>query len=115
MLLINNPELYPPPIIVPPVPADDPSCVCPSDHSTVFAPPLANTGLGQTLNEYTTKVCRPLPESGKIEFGQWITQQTWDCINDASPDDQVEALQKMMTKFLDEIFPTKISDVGVQI
>ena len=70
VLLINIPEYYPPPMIVPPVPADNPTKGCPSDHSTIVATPLTNLGLDQKVNEYTTKICRPLPESGKIEFGQ---------------------------------------------
>ena len=108
VLLINIPEQYPPPTIVPPIPADDPSRGCPSDHSTVVSTPLSNTGICKNIHEYTTKVSRPLPNSGIIEFGQWITRENWDCLdNDDSPDQQVEALQNLMTEKMDYIFPTK--------
>ena len=106
VLLLNIPEYYPPPCIVPPVPADDPTRGSPSDHSTVVATPLTNTGTN--INEYTTKTCRPLPNSGIIEFGQWITRLNWDYLNSyESPDEQVEVMQNMMTESLDLIFPTK--------
>ena len=108
VLLINIPEHYPPPCIVPPVPADKPSKGSPSDHNTVVATPLSKPGLEQHINEYTTRTCRPLPESGKIEFGKWIMQQNWDCLQALdSPDEQVDTFRKMMTNTLDTIFPTK--------
>ena len=104
VLLLSNPEYYPPPTIVPPVPADDPTRGCPSDHSTVIATPMANLGCDQYLNEYAMKISRPLPESGIIEFGQWITKQDWDCIKPTDqPDQQVEALQQVLDFQLDTI------------
>ena len=108
VLLINIPEHYPPPCIVPPVPADNPAKGCPSDHSTVVATPLSKPGMETSINEYTTKTCRPLPESGKVEFGQWIMHENWDCIQPDDPTDvQVEVLQNLMTEKLNLIFPTK--------
>ena len=105
---MNIPEYYPPPTIVPPVPADNPAKGCTSDHSTVVATPLAKPGLVQHINEYSSNTCRPLPESGKLEFGQWIMQEKWDCIQPGeSPDSQVEALKNKMNTKLDAIFPTK--------
>ena len=95
VLLINVPEHYPPPDVVPPVPADNPAKGCPSDHSTVVATPLSKPGEEEHINEYTSKICRPLPESGQREFGQWIVQEDWDCIRtEDTPDLQVESLQK---------------------
>ena len=108
VLMINIPEQYPSPQIVPPVPADNPLKGCPSDHSTVVATPLAQLDDDQIINEYKTKICRPLPESDKIELGKWITQQTWECIpDDDSPDVQVEIMQKLINGKLDTIFPPK--------
>ena len=108
VLLINVPEHYPPPDVVPPVPADNPAKGCPSDHSTVVATPLSKPGEEEHINEYTSKKCRPLPESGQREFGQWIMQEDWDCIKiEDTPDLQVESLKKIMTEKLDAIFPTK--------
>ena len=49
-----------------------------------------------------------MPESGRREFGKWIMQQDWECIQtEDTPDYQVETLRKKMTEALDLIFPTK--------
>ena len=106
VLLISIPELYQLPLIVPSVQADDPNHGVPSDHNTVIAQPL--DGLCQNKNEYSIKYVRPLPESGIIEFGQWLTLENWDCIKDEeSTDLQVVMLQETLSKKLDAIFPKK--------
>ena len=108
VLMINIPEYYPTPCIVPPVPADNPAKGVPSDHSTIIATPMSNPDQDNKLNEYTVKTCRPLPESGKNEFGKWITRETWEGISHAStPDEQVEVMQKLIAEKLDTIFPPK--------
>ena len=115
VLMINIPEYYPSPVIVPPVPADDPTRGVPSDHSTVVATPISHTEGGQNLNEYSTKVIRPLPESGILEFGKWITSESWDCIDsNYLPDKQVSVLQEVMTNKLNTIFPTKQLKVSLK-
>ena len=114
VLLISIPELYLVPLIVPPVAADDPNHGSPSDHSTVLAPPMSNSGAGQNRNEYSVKYVRPLPESGINEFGQWITAENWDNIKEHdSPDQQVGMLQETLSRKLDGIFPTKKVKVSV--
>ena len=108
VLLTTVPELYAPPVIVPPVPADDPNKGVPSDHSTAVATPLACSEVGQSSNEYTVRTFRPLPESGITLFGQWVTSETWDNVcSKSSPDKQVEALQATLSEQLDKIFPLK--------
>ena len=115
VLLLSIPEHYPTPLIIPPVPADDPASGCPSDHDTVIATPLSNTGLNLNTNEYTTKISRPLPDSGITEFGQWITQQDWRCIKPTDqPDQQVTALQETLTLNLKRIFPTKEAKFSIK-
>ena len=115
VLLINIPEFYPPPVIVPPVPADDPNHGVPSDHCTVVATPLSYTGLSQNTNEYTVRNVRPLPESGIIEFGKWLTVENWDCINSKDlPDQQVAVLQETLTEKLNDIFPIKEVKVSLK-
>ena len=114
VLLISIPELYLVPLIVPPVAADDPNQGSPSDHSTVLAPPLSQSGLDQNINEYSVKYVRPLPESGIKEFGQWITAEKWDNIKENDlPDKQVGMLQETLSRKLDGIFPTKKVKVSV--
>ena len=65
-------QAYAVPVIVPPVPAEDPSCGAPSDHSTPVAHPLSASNISQP-KEYITKVSLPLPDSGIREFKRWIT------------------------------------------
>ena len=107
--------MYPPPVIVPPVPADDPSCGVPSDHSTAVATPLSSSSLGQNTNEYSERVFRPLPESGISEFGQWLTKEKWGniCTED-SPNIQVAALQANLSKKFDAIFPCKKVKISIK-
>ena len=108
VLLMNIPEYYLTPEVVPPVPADDPRHGAPSDHSTVIATPVSHTEGGQIINEYTIRTARPLPDSGILEFGQWVTSESWDCLDsNQSTDEQVAAMQELMTTKMDSIFPTK--------
>ena len=107
IILTNVANLYCVPIIAPPVPPDDPMCGVPSDHSTPVATPLATDTLQQT-REYVVKVSRPLPESGMLEFGEWICSEDWGAIPDnVDPTEQVLAFEKLVNQKLDVIFPTK--------
>ena len=102
------PELYAPPVIVPPVPADDPNHGVPSDHSTAVATPLSISSLAQNTNEYSERIFRPLPESGISEFGQWLTNEKWENIcNEDSTNAQVGARQATLSKKCNAIFPSK--------
>ena len=76
IMLTNMHSLYCVPIIAPPVAPDDPLCGVPSDHSTPIAIPLSTDTLDQ-VREYITKISRPLPESGILEFGEWICSEDW--------------------------------------
>ena len=71
IILTNMSQLYNVPVIAPPVPPDDPQCGVPSDHSSPIAIPLSSQSDWQP-REYIKKVSRPLPESGMLEFGEWI-------------------------------------------
>ena len=115
VLLTNVPDLYSLPIIVPPVPADDPRRGVPSDHSTAVATPISSSDVNQHNNEYSTKTFRPLPESGMHEFGQWLTSESWESIGDnCSPDEQVAVLQETLCKKMDAIFPCKKVKVSIK-
>ena len=106
VLLTNLHEFYIVPVIVPPVPADNPRQGKPSDHSVPVAKPHSNTGVNMK-NEYKTIISRPLPDSGIRMFGQWIVKEEWDCVAPGSPSSQAKALQQLLELKLDEIFPTK--------
>ena len=113
VLLTNLWQWYSVPVVVPPVPCDDPTKGVPSDHSTPIAYPLSNTH--SVKNVYTTKTARPLPESGITEFGQWITSEEWETVSEnISPTEQVSKFQKLMEDKLDNIFPKKIYRVSQQ-
>ena len=86
---------------------DDPLCGVPSDHSTPVAIPLSSDTL-QQVREYITRVSRPLPESGILEFGEWICSEDWSDIPDGGdPTEQVLAFEKLCNEKLDVIFPLK--------
>ena len=107
VILTNMHALYSVPMIVPPVPPDDPMCGAPSDHNTAVATPLAQDSAGQT-RDYVIKTYRPLPESGILEFGEWICSEDWLNIPDElNPTEQVCALENLVNEKLDSIFPLK--------
>ena len=107
ILLTNMSNLYCVPIITPPVLPDNPLVGVPSDHSTPVAVPLATDTLQQT-REYVVKVTRPLPESGILEFGEWLCSEEWAGLSEqADPTEQGLMFEKTVQQKLDVIFPTK--------
>ena len=80
ILLTNLHKFYSVPVLVPPVPADNPRQGKPSDHSVPIATPHSSAAGANAKNEYRTIISRPMPESGVREFGQWIVNEEWDCI-----------------------------------
>ena len=60
------------------------------------------------MHEYVTRWCRPLPESGIKEFGQWICGEDWENISDSlDPTAQVLKFEEEMNNKMDSIFPKK--------
>ena len=113
VLLTNLWQWYSVPVVVPPVPCDDPTKGVPSDHSTPVAYPLSNNH--RVKNVYTTKTARPLPDSGIREFGQWILSEDWVSVTDnISSTEQVLKLQELLGRKMNEIFPQKIYRVTQQ-
>ena len=113
IILTNMHQLYSIPIIAPPVPPDDPLCGVPSDHSTPIAIPLSTNTVQQT-REFVTKVSRPLPDSGILEFGEWICSEDWTDIPDnVDPTSQVIEFEKLLNKKLDVIFPKKLVRINL--
>ena len=107
IILTNLSNLYCVPIITPLVQPDDPQCGVPSDHSTPVATPLATDTLQQT-REYVVKMTRRLPESGILEFGEWMCKEEWTEISEkADPTEEVLIFENIIQQKLDVIFPTK--------
>ena len=108
IILTNLHQLYSVPIIVPPVSPDDPlHGGVPSDHRTPLAIPIIGGGANQT-KEYSTRVVRPLPDSGIREFGQWVVCEEWSRLTDRlTPTQQVEMFEKMVQDKIDVILPQK--------
>ena len=107
-VIITNPHMfYHTPIIVPPVPADNPLTGSPSDHLVPLAIPIKSTNEIIT-REYKTKHYRPLPESRIIEFGQWITNEDWEIIpSNSEVTEQVGCFQKLLEEKIKDTFPVK--------
>ena len=106
VILTNLWQFYSLPIVVPPVPCDDPKKGVPSDHSTPVAHPLSTDH--RIKNVYQTKVSQPLPDSGIREFGRWISSEDWASVpNMASTTEQVQKLQELLDKKMSDIFPKK--------
>ena len=114
ILLMTIPQFYNSPIIVPPVPCDDPTAGVPSDHSVPVCYPHTDRH-NPPLRRYRTVTYRPLPDSSIAKFGQWITAQDFSLINtDLSPDDLALTLDNMLMTKLDEYCPTKTMRIGPQ-
>ena len=76
---------------------------------------LSNLTLAEG-KEYMVKTTRPLPDSGIRHFGQHITQEQWDLVEEeGSPEEQEAALQEVLTAMLDKSCPTKTVKLRPQI
>ena len=106
IIITNLHQYYQVPIIVPPVQPDDPVRGVPSDHSVPLAIPV--TTAHHTTREYKTVTVRPLPESGILEFKNWLSQVDWKhSLELPSPTRQVENFEKILESKLNLIFPLK--------
>ena len=99
--------MYGVPQISPPVLPDDPEHAAPSDHHVPIVRPLAHSS-DQVCNTYVEKRYRPLPESGKREFLEWIHLEKWkEVAEDVSPTQQVEQFTQIVDAKVNSIFPEK--------
>ena len=105
---MNIPELYKSPIIVPPVPCDDPAAGVPSDHSVPVCIPHTDR-YSRPVRKYRTITHRPLPNAAINKFGQWITGESWklltDRINKITVTQHSQELQNILIGKLDELCP----------
>ena len=107
VIMTNFPQLFSNPVTVPPVQPDDPKNGKPSDHLTVIAVPL-NKAQNPISREYHYITVRPIPESKKQIFGNWLENNDWSWLEEkCDPSPQVEEWERRVHNKLDEICPTK--------
>ena len=95
------------PVIVPPVPCDDPSKGKPSDHWVPVCTPHTDR-YNPPLRHYKTIKFRPLPESSLRKFGEWIVMEGWKGVScDLSPTQQVDAFEQIILDKLNTFCPEK--------
>ena len=115
VILTNMSTLYGEPEVVPAVPPDDPRVGVPSDHSTVVATPLTQCSVRRS-RDYVTRTYCPLPQSGVLEFGEWICSEDWLSMSDQNnPTQQVEMFEKTVNAKLDLIFPKKVVKINPNV
>ena len=115
ILLMNTPQYYNSPVIIPPVPCDDPSSGgVPSDHSVPVSYPHTDRH-NPPLRRYRTVQCRPLPEGGMNKFGTWITSGPFETENkNLNPSEQARILENILLSKLDECCPSKTVKISSQ-
>ena len=114
ILLMNNPQFYNSPEIIPPVPCDDPTSGKPSDHSVPVCYPHTDRNKPPT-RRYKTVVSRPLPVNSVRQFGTWIMGERFESISDnVCPSEQAKILENLLTSKLDEYCPTKSFKISSQ-
>ena len=101
IILMNIPQFYNSPIIVPPVPCDNPNEGVPVcyPHTDRHNPPL---------RRFKTVTYRPLPDENIRKIGQWITGESFSLINDNNlPSDHALQLEQLLFGNLDKLCPLK--------
>ena len=112
VIIMNTPQYYNSPIIIPPVPCDDPNEGKPSDHSVPLCIPHTDRS-NPPLRRYRMVTYRPLPESCVRQFGAWVTSENFSQIkDDLSTDEHAMALGNLLIAKLDEFGPTKTTKIS---
>ena len=115
IILMNTPQFYNSPVIIPPVPCDDPSRGgVPSDHSVPVSYPHTDRNK-PPLRRYRTVQCRPLPEAGINKFGSWMTSDPFKSVNiHFDPSEHSRILENTLLSKLDEFCPPKLVKISSQ-
>ena len=114
IILINIPQFYNAPIIVPPVPCDNPADGVPSDHSVPVCVPHSDRN-NPPVRRFKTVTYRPLPDSAVRQFGSWITSESFSQIKDDLPPSlHAKSLESILLANLDKYCPQKTMRVGPQ-
>ena len=114
ILITNIPQYYNSPIVVPPVPCDNPNDGVPSDHWVPVCYPHTDR-YRPPLRRFRTVTYRHLPRDNVLKFGQWITRESFCKINESlSPTAHAQELQSLLMGKLDELCPTQTMRVSGQ-
>ena len=101
VLITNIPQYYNSPVLIPPVPCDDPSSGVPSDHWVPVCYPHTDKH-SAPLRRFRSVVYRPLPDERIRKFGQWITGMDFDNIGSClPPSEHAQKLQNILMQKLD--------------
>ena len=114
IILMSIPQLYNSPVVVPPVPCDNPDEGVPSDHWVPVCYPHTDR-YQPPLCRFKNVTYRPLPEESVSKFGNWITSESFDQINDQlHPSAHAQQFQDLLVGKLDELYPTKTMRISPQ-
>ena len=114
IIILDIPEQYNSPFIIPPVPCDDPTAGSPSDHSVPVCTPHADR-YNPPARRHRIITHRPLPDICLRKFGQWIMMETFESIkDDLSTESHAQALEQLLLKNLEEFCPQKSFKIGSQ-
>ena len=114
ILITNVPQYFNSPVIVPPVPCDNPDDGVPSDHWVPVCYPHTDRH-NPPIHRFRSVAYRPLPEENIHKYGQWITEENFSDINgNLSPSVQASKLQKLLMGKLDELCPAQTMRVSFQ-
>ena len=112
VILMNIPQLYNSPVVVPPVACDKPGDGVPSDHWVPVCYPYIDKSK-PPLRRFRTVSYRPLSDQNIRQFGQWITKENFERFsNELSPTDHANEFQRFLMTKLDEFCPRKIMRVS---
>ena len=114
VLITNIPQYYNSPVLIPPVPCDDPSAGVPSDHWVPVCYPHTDKH-SAPLRRFRTVEYRPLPDENIRKYGQWITSTDFSGISSSlSVSEHAQKLQELLMDKLDELCPTQTMRVSQQ-
>ena len=113
VIIMNIPNLYNSPVIIPPVPCDDPSSGQPSDHSVPVCYPHTDR-TKPPARRYKTVSYRRLPESKIAQFGTWLTSTELIFDENIGPSEYANQFENTLMSKLDEICPVKLMRIGPQ-
>ena len=107
VILTNIGMFYNEPIIVDPIPVDDPTKGVPSDHRGVVVNPIVDAAHPPQRTK-RTKVFRIMPDSLINKFGEKICNMSWDFLtSELSSTELTEQFQSTMSLMIDNSFPQK--------
>ena len=114
IIIMDIPQFYDSPVIIPPVPCDDPTTGMPSDHSVPVCVPHTDRH-NPPVRRYRTVTFRPLPDNCFKQFAQWIIKETFNEIqDDLSSNEHAKGLENLLLKNLNKFCPQKTMKFGPQ-